>query len=120
MAGDAVILRGIRAVGRHGVLAEEQERGQPFSVDVDIELDLTGVGESDALEDTIDYGDTAERVRSIVETERFALLEALATRIADAVLTDGRVQAVEVTVRKLRPPVSVDLDHAGVRIRRTR
>lgn len=117
---DAIVLRGIRAVGRHGVLAEERDRAQPFSIDVDVELDLSVAGKSDALDDTVDYGGMAERVRAIVESEHFSLLEALATRIADDVLADDRISAVEVTVRKLRAPVAVDLDHAGVRIRRAR
>jgi dihydroneopterin aldolase len=54
----------------------------------------------------------------LVTTERFALLERLATRIAEVVCRDPRVLSVTVTVRKLRPPVPVDLTSAAVRITR--
>jgi dihydroneopterin aldolase len=36
------------------------------------------------------------------------------------VLADERVERVTVTVRKLRPPVPVDLDAAAVRVVRSR
>ena len=59
-------------------------------------------------------------VERIITAERFHLLEALATRLAEAVLVDERVVAVTVGVRKLRPPVPHHLDTCGVRITRTR
>lgn len=113
-------LRGLRAVGTHGVLAEEQSRAQPFEVDLDVEADLAPASSSDSLADTIDYGALAESVERVVAGERYQLLERLAGRIAEVVLADGRVTAVTVTVRKLRPPVPVLLDSAGVRLHVTR
>jgi dihydroneopterin aldolase/2-amino-4-hydroxy-6-hydroxymethyldihydropteridine diphosphokinase len=45
------------------------------------------------------------------------LLEALAGALARELLgADGRVDRVAVTVRKLRPPVPLDLGSAGVRV----
>jgi 7,8-dihydroneopterin aldolase/epimerase/oxygenase len=50
-----------------------------------------------------------------------ALLERLATRLADAVLDlDGRIDAVEIVVRKLRPPVPQQLATSAVRCVRSR
>ena len=117
---DAVELRGLWAMGVHGVLPEEQTRAQPFEVDLDIEADLSLAGRSDDLNDTLDYGAIAEMVAKVISDEHFALLERLAERIAGSILADDRVIAVTVTVRKLRPPVAVDLSTAGVRIHRVR
>lgn len=75
---------------------------------------------TDALADTVDYGEVARRAARVVEGERFTLLEALAQAIAEAVLAEPRVAAVTVSVRKLRPPVPVDLAWAGVRLTRGR
>ena len=116
MPADRIELRGLRSIGTHGVLAEEQTRAQPFEVDLDLDVDLAPAGRSDDLADTVDYGALAERVASIVTGERHLLLERLAGRIADAALADSRVQSVTVTVRKLRPPVPVDLAVAAVRV----
>jgi dihydroneopterin aldolase len=115
---DTIILSGIRAVGCHGVLPEEQSRPQPFEVDLELSVDLAPAGRSDVLSDTVDYDGLAGRVVQIVEAGGLSLLETLATRIAAACRTDPRVEAVTVTVKKLRPPVPVQVDHIAVRIQR--
>ncbi|MEZ5171709.1 MAG: dihydroneopterin aldolase [Acidimicrobiia bacterium] len=115
---DHILISGIRAMGVHGVLAEEQSRPQPFEVDVDLEVDVSTAGETDDLDDTVDYGAVCEAVARIVSSERYTLLERLATRIAEVCRSDTRVGAATVTVRKLRPPVPVMADHVAVRVRR--
>jgi dihydroneopterin aldolase len=115
---DSIVLSGLRALGAHGVLPEEQARPQPFEVDLELRLDLSTAGRSDALSDTVDYDALTARVVALVEKGGCALLETLATRIAEAARADPRVQSVVVTVRKLRPPVPVVLDHVAVRIER--
>lgn len=102
----------------HGVLAEEQERAQPFRVDLELLVDLAPAGASDALADTVDYGALIEAVSQVVASEHHQLLEKLAARIADVCRTDPRVQGVVVEVRKLEPPVRAQVDHVGVRIER--
>ncbi len=61
-----------------------------------------------------------DRVTSVVGAGRPAILEHLAAVIADACLTDARVESVTVAVRKLRPPVPQLVDTTGVRITRRR
>jgi len=117
---DHIQLRGLRAVGTHGVLPEERQRAQPFEVDIDIEADLTDAGRSDDLSDTVDYGGIAELVAAEVGGRHADLLEHLADRIACEVLAaaGGRASAVSVTVRKLRPPLPVDLSSVSVSVTR--
>jgi dihydroneopterin aldolase len=119
-APDRIELRGLRAEGICGVLPHEQEHPQPLEVDLDLELDLTAAATSDDLDDTVDYGAVCAAVEKVVTTERFALLERLAARVAEVVLADGRVVRVTVAVRKLRPPVPQQLATSGVRITRAR
>lgn len=111
-----IIIKGLRELGVHGVLPEEQTRPQPFEVDVELTADLSTAGESDALDDTIDYSAVCEAISRVVSSERYALLERLATRIAEVCRQDDRVTAVTVTVRKLHPPVRAMVDHVAVRI----
>lgn len=118
MAGDRIELRGLRAVGTHGALPEERRRAQPFEVDLDIVADLAGAGGSDDLADTIDYGAVAGAVAAVLGGPHADLLEHLAERIVDAVWTAAGplAEEVTVTVRKVRPPVPIDLASAAVRI----
>ena len=109
-----IVIKGLRELGVHGVLPEEQTRPQPFEVDVELEVDLSAAGESDALDDTVDYSAVAEAVSRVVTSERYSLLERLATRIAEVCRVDGRVTGVAVTVRKLHPPVRAMVDHVAV------
>lgn len=115
---DSIVLTGIRALGTHGVLPEEHSRPQPFEVDIELAVDLSLPGRSDLLSDTVDYDMLTASVVKIIETGRYSLMEALATRIADACKADKRVASVAVTVRKLRPPVGLMVRHVGVRIER--
>lgn len=123
---DLIELRGLRALGCHGVLDEERQRTQPFEVDLQLEVDLRRAGATDALSDTVDYGSVTSAVLGVVEGEHSDLLEHLAERIARAAIeaadrgAAAEVTAVTVSIRKLRPPVPADLASAGVRIRRRR
>ena len=117
---DRIELRGLRVLGLCGLLPEELTRVQPLEVDLDVMADLARPGETDAVDDTIDYGALCAMIERIIREERFDLLEALARRLAGAVMADERVEAVTVVVRKLRPPVPQQLDTCGVRIPRTR
>jgi dihydroneopterin aldolase len=117
--GDRIRLRALRVVGTHGVLAEEQERAQPFEVDLDLSVDLALAAVTDRLSDTVDYGEVARTASVVVSERSFALLEALAGAVAEAVLaSDIRITSVTVHLRKLRPPVPLDLGSVGVRITR--
>jgi dihydroneopterin aldolase len=120
-SGDRIELRDLRVVGVHGVLAEERQRAQPFSVDLDAWLDTAAAGRSDDLAATVDYAALAALAADVVGASSYSLLEAVAERIAQAVLDhDERLVAVAVTVRKLRPPIPLDLGTVGVRIVRRR
>jgi len=115
---DRIVIAGIRALGVHGVLPEEQVRAQPFEVDLELLVDLGPAGASDALDDTVDYGSVCDAVSRVVECEHYALLERLATRIAEVCRADSRVEGVIVEVRKMQPPVTARVDHVGVRLER--
>ncbi len=115
---DRILITGLRELGIHGVLPEEQTRPQPFEVDVEMEVDVAEAGVSDALDDTVDYAAVAEAISRVVRSERYQLLEKLATRIAEVCRVDERVTRVVVTVRKLHPPVRAMVDHVAVSIER--
>jgi dihydroneopterin aldolase len=117
---DLIELRGLRVLALCGVLPEERVRAQPFEIDLDVEADLGAAGRTDHLDDTIDYGRLCAEVDAVAQNEQFGLLERFAQRVAEVVLAEAKVQAVTVSIRKMRPPVPQHLDSSGVRIRRTR
>jgi len=117
---DRIELRGLRVLGRHGVLAGEQDAAQPFEIDLEVEADLAEAARCDDLAKTVHYSLVVQKASEIVRQHQYRLLEALAGAIASGILELPAVQAVTVTVRKLRPPVAADMTFAAVRLRRER
>jgi 7,8-dihydroneopterin aldolase/epimerase/oxygenase len=117
---DRIAITGIEVFGHHGALPHERELGQRFVVDVVLELDLEPAARSDALGDTVDYGELSARVAELVAGEASDLIEAVAGRVADHCLADGRVAVVEVTVHKPNAPLPVVAREVSVSLRRTR
>ena len=118
---DRIEIRDLSVTGTHGVLPEERARPQPFSLDIVAWVDMTAAQESDDLADTVDYGALASEAAGVVGGRSYRLLETLAGRLASALLiADPRLEAVEVTVRKLHPPLPLDVGSTGVRVRRAR
>jgi len=113
---DCIQLRGLRVVCIVGVLPEERERPQPIELDIDIYTDLSAAGKSDDLADTVDYGAAAEAATEICLSSKAQLLEHLAQRIADQLLLLTPVSAVDITIKKIRPPIPVDINSTAVQV----
>lgn len=116
---DRIVLESMSFFGHHGVSAAEREVGTHFTVDVALEIDVSEAGRSDRLEDTLDYRLAYERVREVLEGDGRQLIESLAQRAAERLLTLERVQRATVTVRK-RPPLPGVTGTAGVEVTRSR
>ena len=106
--------------GRHGVFEHERENGQDFVVDITVWIDLAGAGGSDDLADTYDYGVLAQLAADIVGGPPRNLIETVGGEIADQVMHDDRVHAVEVVVHKPQAPISQQFADVAVVIRRSR
>ena len=120
MTSDRITITGVVATGHHGVFDHEKRDGQPFGVDVTLWLDLRPAGRSDALADTVNYGEVAADIVARIEGEPFDLIERLAAVIADDTLRRPLVDAVEVTVHKPQAPVGVPFGDVTVSVHRRR
>jgi len=115
---DEIAITGIRGFGYHGLFEHEKKDGQEFFVDVRITADLSSACQSDRIESTIDYGKVAIRVKELIETNSFNLIERLAEVIAERLKSEFSIDAIEVTVHKPNAPVGIDLRDISVTIRR--
>ena len=116
---DRILIEGMSFFGHHGVYPAERETGTHFTVDVALELDVSEAGRTDLLEDTLDYRAAYELVREVLEGEPRSLVETLAQRAAERLLTLDRVERATVTVRK-RPPLRGVTGTVGVEVTRSR
>ena len=116
---DVILLEGIQVPAALGVTAAERRMRRPVLLDLEVSRCLREAGRTDNIRQTIHYKRIFEIVEDVASHNEHRLVEALAERIASAVLSKFDADAVTVTVRKPKP-ISGVLDHAGVRIRRTR
>jgi dihydroneopterin aldolase len=116
---DVILLEGIQVPAALGVTAAERRMRRPVLLDLEVARDLRAAGRSDRIAHTIHYKRIFEVVEDVAANQEHKLVEALAARIAQAVLAKFDADAVTVSVRKPKPIAGV-LDHAGVRITRTR
>ena len=93
-----VEVRDLRVFGRHGVHAEERARGQDFVFDVELEVGERGTG--DRLQEAVDYVEVAHAVREVSDGRQYALLEALASAVADELERRFAPERLRVRVRK--------------------
>ncbi|MGF1490999.1 MAG: dihydroneopterin aldolase [Microcoleaceae cyanobacterium] len=102
---DTIQIQKIRCYGYTGYLPEEQVLGQWFEVDVTLWLDLSQAGETDAIDQTIDYRQVISTVETIVKTKKFALVEKLTYEILQTLLQKLPVEQVRVQLTKVSPPI---------------
>lgn len=117
---DRIELRGLKVRGHHGVFDHERRDGQDFVVDVVVWMDLAKAAATDDLTQTLHYGELAERAAAIVAGEPRNLIETVSAEIAEDVMKDARVHAVEVTLHKPSAPIPLDFADVAVVARRSR
>ena len=118
---DRIIMEGMQFYGFHGVNVEERSLGQSYVVDLAVEIDLGVPGRSDRLEDTVSYTYLYRSVQKVLEGESKNLLEATAEAVAGRILEEFPVDAVQVRVKKPRPPIKGSfVENAVVEIYRVR
>lgn len=116
---DRLRLTGIQMYGIIGDLPHEREHPQPIEIDVEVELDLVPAARSDSLSKGLDYRKLYSAVQEAISTEP-RLLESLAERIADRVLTVDMVDSVRVCCRKPRAALTGPVHSVEVEILRLR
>jgi dihydroneopterin aldolase len=119
-AVDRITLTGVTAVGYHGVFDFERRDGQPFVVDAVLHTDFTKAAETDDLQYTAHYGEVAELITKHIEGDPLNLIEGLAVRIAEGILENYNVAAVDVTVHKPKAPIEVPFGDVTVSVHRER
>ena len=116
---DSIIARGLTFQACHGVEAQEKITPQTFKVDLEMFLDLENAGQTDDLQNTVNYDQVFHLVEKIVTEQSYNLIEALAEEIARTLLSAFPIlQSVEVTVYKPEAPVQGEFEYFAVKIKR--
>ncbi len=115
---DKIYLKNMMFYGFHGVHQYEKEYGQRLYIDAELGVDLKQAGKTDILTETIDYTVIYNRIKEIVENNKFNLLEALSEHIAETILGCEGVNTITVRIRKPAVPIPGQIDYVQVQITR--
>ena len=116
-----IFVNGLVLHAYHGVMPHEAKVGQPFVLDLMIDIDLAEASRTDTLKHTVSYEQLVKTTSDAFSARRYRLVEAAAGAVADAVLDRyPLVQSIRVTVRKPHAPIAATFDDVGVIITRAR
>jgi FolB domain-containing protein len=97
---DEIQIRDLLVRGILGVQDEERRQPQDILVNVTLYADLRRAGESDKIEDAVNYRTVTKKILAHVETAARFTVEALAADIARICLEEPAVERVRVRVEK--------------------
>ena len=118
---DQIITQDLSIYAKHGVYMEENILGQQFLVSVYLDLDLSRAGQTDNLEDTIDYGKVCHFVTNYMQSHTFKLIEAAAEHLAQELLLKYmQVKKIRIKVKKPWAPIGLPIKNVCVTVDRTR
>ena len=121
MAVDSISITGIEVFAYHGVLRRREGGRSAVSGRCRTGGSTFPRPELPTISaETVDYGLLAQRIHDVVASERWDLIERVATRVAETVLEDARVEAVVATVHKPAAPIAVGFADVSVTVRRDR
>ena len=118
---DAIFVNGLVLHAFHGVMPHEAKVGQPFKLDLLLDIDLGEASRTDTLKHTVSYETLVKTASEAFCARRYRLVEAAAGAVADAVLARyPQVRGIRVTVRKPHAPIAATFDDVGVIVERAR
>jgi len=113
---DIVFIRDLQIETVIGIYDWERKIRQMISIDLDMASDIKKAASSDQIDDTLNYKAVAKRLITFVEESEFQLVETLAEKICQIVITEFNVPWVSLTLNK--PGAVSGSKSVGVKIER--
>jgi len=99
-----------------GIHPHEREYKQPLHISLSFQYNTEKAVKSDSVDDSVDYDQLSQQIKSFVEHHSFQLIETCAEKIADLVLENKTIQKVSLFVYK--PHALEDAKRVGIKILR--
>ncbi len=97
---DIIYLNDLRIDAIIGVFDWERRVKQTIILDIEMGADISKAASSDSLDDTLDYKSVAKRLFEFVGESEFELVEALAEKITEVIMTEFSVPWVRLRLNK--------------------
>lgn len=104
----------------HGCLEHETKIGNTYLVSLSMNLDTSKAGDTDQLEDTLNYQEVYDVIRREMEIPS-KLIEHAGQRLIDAVFADfEQINELKLTLTKLNPPLGAKVESVSIEISKQR
>lgn len=111
-----IYLKGVRFHAYIGVGEQEMVVGNDYVVDLRLQYPFAKALQTDDVVDTLNYAGVYDLVRNVM-SRKAKLLEFVAGEIAHELITAyPQIEAIDVKITKLNPPMGADCDGAGVEL----
>ncbi len=116
---DEIRIDNLQVYAYHGVFPEENEKGQPFFVNMVLYADTRAAGKEDELTLSTHYGEVCHFVTKWMQEHTYKLIETVAETVAKQVLLKfPLVQEIDVEIRKPEAPIGLPFESVSVKIHR--
>lgn len=120
IVGDEIRIEMLEVFAHHGVLSEEQKKGQTFYVNVVLYTDIHRAGLEDNIFFSTDYGQVCQFIRGWMQENTYQLLESVAEKLSKAILLKyERITAVDLEIRKPEAPIPVPFGCVSIKVHRS-
>lgn len=116
---DEIRIDNLEVYAYHGVFPEENEKGQPFFVNMVLYTETREAGIQDELTLSTHYGEVCHFVTAWMQKHTYKLIETVAENVArEVLLAFPLVQALDVEIRKPQAPIGLPFESVSVKIHR--
>lgn len=116
---DEIRIENLEVYAYHGVLPEENEKGQTFLVNAVLYTDTRAAGERDELTLSTHYGEVCLFITKWMQEHTYKLIETVAENVAREILLQyPHVQALDLEIRKPQAPIGLPFGCVSVKIHR--
>ena len=97
---DVVFIQGLKIDTVIGIYDWERKIRQDVTLDIEMSVDIKVASETDHIDQTLDYKAVSKRLMDFVSNSEFQLVETLAEKITEIILSEFNVEKVKLTLNK--------------------
>ena len=97
---DTIFLQDLKVETIVGIWDWERKIRQTVSIDIEMAADVAKAAETDNIEGTLNYKAVAKRVQQFVGDSEYQLVETLAEKLAETILSEFDIPWIELRVSK--------------------
>ena len=97
---DTIFLQDLKVETVVGIWDWERKIRQTVSIDIEMAADVAKAAETDAIDGTLNYKAVAKRVQQFVGDSEYQLVETLAEKLAETILSEFDIPWIQLRVSK--------------------